>query len=82
MLQLTKLNANGVKLNATLTFIVAKSCPYPADILNGYVTGISFIFTYGSKISYQCKNSFQLKGPSERTCSSSARWSGNDGKFA
>eukprot|EP00795_Rhopilema_esculentum_P010608 gene10608-19347_t len=53
-----------------------KSCPYPESILNGYVTRKDL--TYGGKVSYQCENGFQLKGPSERKCLSSARWSGDE----
>lgn len=50
------------------------SCPEPDDILNGdkNVSGL----LYNSVVTYQCDAGYNLTGSSQRTCTSSAAWSG------
>ena len=52
-----------------------KPCPEPEPIDSGYIQGDSFVFT--SKITYHCKEGFNLIGLPTRYCQSDGSWSGS-----
>ena len=53
-------------------------CPRPLKPPNCYVDG--FDFRYTERISYRCKNGYELIGPIERICQADKTWSGGEPK--
>ncbi|KAM9717511.1 LOW QUALITY PROTEIN: sushi, von Willebrand factor type A, EGF and pentraxin domain-containing protein 1 [Menidia menidia] len=60
--------------NDSLPFCRALSCPEPLVPENSTMTGTNF--TYGSKVTFSCKEGFLPRVPYEFQCLSSLRWSG------
>ncbi|KAI1289812.1 Protein lev-9 [Halotydeus destructor] len=54
---------------------IPRSCGHPGDIENGQKEGI--VFTFTSKVTYECDAGFEMVGRPNRYCQSNGQWSGS-----
>ena len=55
-------------------FYLARSCPDPGKLTNGFREGE--VFEYPHKVTFTCQPGFLLVGPDTRKCDGSGEWTG------
>ncbi|NXC03680.1 C4BPA protein, partial [Orthonyx spaldingii] len=76
-MSLTRTCGTDLQWSPTDAFCAVRSCKHPGDLENGHINGMDL--TFGSKLTFSCKEGYRLQGKDEITCvikNKGVDWSG------
>ncbi|NXB06239.1 C4BPA protein, partial [Cnemophilus loriae] len=77
-MSLTQTCGADLQWSPTGVFCTERKCQHPGDLQNGYIDGTDL--TFGSKLTFSCKEGYRLRGNEEISCvikNEGVGWSGN-----